>query len=352
MIELTSHLKELISLPGLCGYENTVSEAIAEVWKPLVDELSLSRMGSLHALRKGRATQPRPRLLIATHMDAIGLMVTTVVEGLLRFTAVGGVDPRILPGQRVVVHGRRPLPGVVVQPPLHTLPAEVQNGAIGMEYLLVDTGLSPQQVKRLVHPGDLISFDQPPLELGGETLAGHSLDNRASVAAATLCLQELQNIHHDWDVWVVATVQEEETMAGAQTSAFELRPTLAVAIDVTFANGPGASDYRTHPLGKGLTLGWGPNIHPALHKTFKELCESLDIPFHLEVMPRHSGTDAYGMQVVAEGIPSMVLSIPLRYMHTPVELVSLKDVRRVAHLLAQFIARLTPDFVDKIRWED
>lgn len=350
-MELTPFLKKIISLPGLSGYETPVREALTEVWKPWVDELVVSRLGSLHALRKGQAAEPRPRILIATHMDTIGLMATMVVEGFVRFTEVGGVDPRILPGQRVVIHGRKPLPGVIAQPPQHTLPPEEQGGAVALKHLLVDTGLLPAEVNRLVRPGDLISFDQPPIELAGETLAGRYLDNRASVAAATLCLEELQHIRHDWDVWVVATVQEEETLAGAMTSAFEIRPTLAVAIDVTFAKGPGASDYRTHPLGKGLTLGWGPNIHPAVHQSFKDLCEQLDIPYHLEVMPRHSGTDAYGMQVVAEGIPSMVVSIPLRYMHTPVELVSLKDIQRTAHLLAQFISRLTPDYVDKMRWE-
>jgi putative aminopeptidase FrvX len=198
----------------------------------------------------------------------------------------------------------------------------------------------------------LISFAQPPLELTGETLAGHSLDNRASVAAVTLCLQELRQVNHAWDVWAVASVQEEVSLAGALTSPFEIRPDMAVAIDVTFAKGPGVSDFRGFPMGKGPTLGWGPNIHPALYNAFNELADKLDIPHSMEAMPRHSGTDAYGMQVVAEGIPTMVVSIPLRYMHTPVEVVALKDIARTGHLLAEFIARLEPDFVQKIHWEE
>jgi endoglucanase len=159
-------------------------------------------------------------------------------------------------------------------------------------------------------------------------------------------------MRHAWDVYAVATSQEEETYAGAYTSAFDVRPSLAVAIDVTFAKGPGANDYSTHALGKGIPLGLGPNIHPAVHEEFKKLADQLDIPTHLDVMPRHSGTDAYALQVTAEGVPSMVLSIPLRYMHTPVEMVSLKDIARTGHLLAEFIARLAPDFISKIRWED
>jgi endoglucanase len=221
-----------------------------------------------------------------------------------------------------------------------------------LKYLLIDTGLTADEVAQLVRPGDLVSFAQLPLELAGDILAGHSLDDRASVAAITLCLQELQHMSPAWDVWAVATVQEEETFGGAYTSPFEIRPALAVAIDVTHATGPGVSDYRGFGLGKGLVLGWGPNIHPSVHKTFLELAKKLEIPYKIEAMARHSGTDAFAMQVVAEGIPTMVISIPLRYMHTPVEAVALKDIERTGHLLAEFIARLEPDYIQHIHWDD
>jgi tetrahedral aminopeptidase len=352
MIELTPFLKTLLSQSGLSASEAPAREVIRDAWLPLVDEVSVSRLGSLHGLRRGTGAEPRPRLLLSAHMDAIGLIVTGSSQGLLRFTQIGGVDPRILPGQIVTVHGREDLPGVVVQPPDRLLPNNVREKPITMEYLYIDTGLLAEDVSRLVRVGDLASFAQPPVELSGDTLAGHSLDNRASVAAVTVCLQELQHVTHAWDVWAVASVQEEVSLAGAITSPFEIRPDLAVAIDVTFAKGPGVSDHRGFPMGKGPTLGWGPNIHPALYKAFNDLADKLDIPHSLEVMPRHSGTDAYGMQVVAEGIPTFVIGIPLRYMHTPVEVVALKDISRAGHLMAEFIAHLEPDFVQKIRWDD
>jgi endoglucanase len=221
-----------------------------------------------------------------------------------------------------------------------------------LEYLLVDTGLYPERVSRLVRTGDLISFAQPPLEIGGETLVGHSLDNRASVAALTHCLDQLQRRPHPWDVWAVATTQEEVGLGGAATSAFQLRPSLAVAVDVTFAASPGSPKHKTFSMGEGPTLGWGPNIHPGLHKAFKELAERLEIPYALEPMPRHSGTDAFALQVAAEGIPSMVVSIPLRYMHTPVEMVSMKDIIRSGRLLAEFAAQLDEHFMDKLSWDE
>ncbi len=354
MSEIKDFLKDLISLPGLSGYESPVRERIQRDWQPLVDEISFSPLGSLHALKRGSGEEPRPSILLAAHMDAIGMMVTEIVEGWLRFTPIGGIDPRILPGQQVVVHGREELPAVVCQPPAHLLPDEVSSRqTVELKYLLVDTGLLPEQVQELVRVGDLISFAQPPLELSHDLLAGHSLDNRASLAALTVCLKALQPVRHVWDVWAVATVQEEITLGGGYTSPFSIRPDLAVAVDVTFAKGPGGpSDYRTFPLGKGPTIGWGVNIHPAFYRALKETAERLDIPFHNEIMPAHSGTDAYAMQVIGEGIPTAVVSIPLRYMHTPVEVISMKDVQRTGHLLAQFIASLPADFMEQMKWDE
>lgn len=356
MTELLPFLKSLISAPGLSGHEAPARNLIAEEWRPLTDELQVSRLGSLHGLRHARGPEPpggkRPSLLLAAHMDAIGLMVSGVVDGFLRVTKIGGLDARILPGQLVNVHGHRDLPGVIVQPPAHLLPDSSRSAPVPLEHLLVDVGLLPQEITSLVRVGDVVSFAQPPLELSPEVLAGHSLDNRASVAALTVCLQMLQGRQPVWDVWAVATVQEEETLGGAFTSAFEIHPGLAVAIDVTFGASPGSPSHQTYPIGKNITLGWGPNVHPALHKRFKELAEHLEIPYKLQPLPRHSGTDAYALQVATEGIPTMVIGIPLRYMHTPVEVVSLKDITRAGRLLAEFAASLEVDYLDKLAWED
>ena len=353
MPDLKTFLKEMISLPGLSGYEDPVRAVIADAWRPLVDELTVSKIGSLHGLQRGTAPEPRPRILLAAHMDGIGLMATRITpEGMIFFTEIGGIDPRILPSTPVMVYGRRPLPGIVAQPPDKLLPASAKNNPVEMKYLFVDTGLAGEEVNQIVRVGDLISFATEPLELSGDLIAGHSMDNRASVAALTACLQELRGLSHSWDVYAVATVQEEESLGGAFTSPFEIRPAIAVAVDVTFAKGPGVNDYRGHTMGKGAALGWGPNTHPYIFEGFKTVAEKLDLPFELEVYPRYSGTDAMGMQIVAEGIPSMVISIPLRYMHTPVEIISLKDIERVGRLLAQYISGLTPETVAQIRWDE
>jgi endoglucanase len=348
MTKLFHHLKEMITASGLSGYEGPISEIIAEAWKPLTDELRTSPIGSLYGLCQGRGEMPRPSILLATHMDAIGLMVSGIEDGFLRLSEIGGIDHRVLPGQLVTVHGRKDLPGVVVQPSAFLLPSEYRNGPVPLPHLYVDVGLSPNVVERQVRIGDLISFANQPIDMGGKIIAGHSLDNRASVAALTHCLDVLRFRKHDWDVWAVATVQEEETMAGALTSAYDLNPQLAVAIDVTFAKGPGTPDEESYPLGETITLGWGPNIHPGLYKSFNDVAKNLEIPVQLEPLPRHSGTDAMGLQISREGISTMVISIPLRYMHTPVEVVSLKDIKRTGRLLAEFITGLQADFMDNL----
>ncbi len=356
MPELLPFLKDLLSAPGLSGYENPVASIIEARWKPLVHELSRSNVGSLHGLRQGRAPAPRPSIMIATHMDAIGLMVTGVIDGFLRVTSVGGVDARVLPGQLVTVYatgGTEPksLSAVIAQPPARLLPPGLGDGPVPMEYLLVDTGLPARKVTDLVRTGDIVSYASTPVELAGEVICGHTLDNRSSVAALTICLEELQTRQHAWDVWAVATVQEETGLTGGYTSAYQLHPSLAIVVDVTFAKGPGASDWQTSPMGKGPTLCMGPNIHPALYEGIKQVADRLEIPYGLEYAPRHTGTDAFAAQVVAEGIPSMVLGIPLRYMHTPVELVAIKDIQRAGRLMAEFIAGLAPDYMDKIVWD-
>jgi endoglucanase len=357
MTDILPFLNSMLSAPGLSAYESPVMQLIREKWTPLVDEVSLSKLGSLHGLKRGSGKSPRPSIMIATHMDAIGMMVTSIKEGFLHVTSVGGVDARVLPGTPVIVHAtgshkEEDLPGIVVQPPAKLLPPSVGDGPVPLDQLLVDVGLLPSQVARRVQVGDIVSYATEPVELSGDVISGHTLDNRSSVAALTVALEELQSKSHTWDVWAVATTQEEVTLGGAFTSAYDLQPDLAVAVDVTHAKGPGANDWLTKPLGKGPCLGFGPNIHPYLHKKFNELADRLEIPHENEVMPRMSGTDAYATQVSREGIPSMLVSIPLRYMHTPVEVVSIKDIQRAGRLLAEFIASLTPDFISTITWDD
>jgi endoglucanase len=358
-VDASAFLKSLISTSGLSGHEAPVAKLIEEKWRNLIDETSISRVGSLHGLKKGTLPFPgkdrskRPSVMIAAHMDSIGMMVSSIDHGFLHITSVGGVDIRVLPGAQVTVHASsgEELPAVVGMPPARYLPEKERNGVVGLRYLLVDTGLTPRDVAKKIRVGDLVSFANAPFELAGDIVSGHTIDNRASITALTVCLEELQGKSHFWDVWAVATVQEETGYLGAYTSAFQLRPDIAIAVDATFAKGPGANDWQTHPLGKGVGLCIGPNMHPFLHTKLKDLADRLEIPWFLDVTPGHSGTDAYPMQVTMEGIPTALVEFPVRYMHTPVESVSVKDIQRTGRLLAEFIVSLEENFVETIVWE-
>ncbi len=368
-MEVISLLKQLSEADGLSGHEEPVRELLRQIWQPFVDEIREGKLGSLIALKRGTGSEgstelaevPRPKLMLAAHMDEIGLMVTGVEKGFLRFTRVGGTDRRVLLGLEVVVHGRRDrsaersrrsLPGIVVTRPPHVLSVEERKKTVPWDKLFVDVGLPAEEVERLVTVGDLISIQREMVELKNRRVAGKAMDNRACVAVVTLALEQLAGVRHAWDVFAVATVQEETGLKGAITSAYGLAPDLAVALDATFGKHPGVTEVDGFPLGEGPTVGIGPNFHPGLVTRLKEVAEAHEIPYQVEPLPGDSGTDAWAIQVTREGVPTALISIPVRYMHQPVETLAAQDVERAGRLLAAFIAGLEVDFLEKLAWAD
>ncbi|MCP4429105.1 MAG: M42 family metallopeptidase [Chloroflexi bacterium] len=345
-------LKTLSETAGPSGYEQEVAAVTAELWEPYVDTITTDRVGSLIAVKHGSGPEPRPRLLLAAHMDEIALMVKQVEtyndNGFLRLTNVGGVDIRHLYGQLVTVHGQRDLSGVIGSLPSWMLPPERRNKSFGWEDLCVDVGLPAAEVEKLVSIGDFISFRQPLRKLQGKRVTGKALDNRASVAAVTVCLDYLNGRTHAWDVVAVATSQEETRLLGAYTSAYAQRPDAAIAIDVGFGKGPGVSDANTFELGGGPVLDLGPNVHPGMLKALQDTAKALEMKAHVGTHSRYSGTDAFAIQVTREGIPTGLVGIPLRYMHTMVESIDTADVERSGRLMGEFIANLDDRFLDKL----
>ena len=328
MTTILPFLKELDLCLGAFGLRSAVRRLIEEAWAPLTDELSTSRLGSLHGLRRGSGPEPRPSILLAAHMDAIGLMVTGIVDGFLRFTEIGGVDPRVLPGQLVTVHGRQDLPGLIVQPPARLLPPERSAKApVPLEYLLVDTGLLPEEVSSLVRVGDLVSFAQPPLETAGETLAGHSLDNRASVAAVTVCLEELQKPPACLGC-VGGRHRPGRGDAGRRLHlGLSAAPHPGGGHRCDLCQRPGQPRPQDLPAGQRSYPGLGAQHPPgAVQEPSKSWPTGWKSPISWRSCRAIPAPMPIAMQVAAEGIPTMVVGIPLRYMHTPVEMVSLKDI--------------------------
>jgi endoglucanase len=353
-MDITALLKQLSQTPGISGYESEIRSVVLREWGHWADETRADKMGNALAIcratgekaalrRSNRNATPRRSIMLATHMDEIGLMVAGAKHGFIHLAAMGGVDARILPGQEVIVHGRRDLPGLVASTPPHLLKAE-RHKVTPLEDLWVDVGLSARQVEQLVHAGDLISLRRSVIELKNGLLAGKAFDNRASVAAVAVCLELLQRAQHRWDVLAVATVQEEVGLLGAATSAFALQPDVGLAIDVTFGAQHNATDVETFALDKGPTINVGPNMHPRLVQGLRDAAGRLELETRLEPVTGHSGTDGWAIQVAREGIPTGIVAIPLRSMHTPVETVSVRDVERTGRLLAEFICGLDEGF--------
>lgn len=351
-MELEKHLTELSEAPGLSGYEGEVRALVRAAWEGLADDLTVDGLGTLLATRHGSGPEPRRRVLVTAHMDEIGLMVTRVEGAFLRFTRVGGVDNRVLLGQPVTVHGEQPLPGVVASRPPHVLPAADQKKYPPVDSLVIDTGLPARKLAQIVPVGAPVTFAQRAVRLGEGIVSGKALDNRASLAALTALLHALQPLSHTWDVLVAATVQEEVGLVGGETIAWRTAPDLAIVIDTGWATGNGVGEDEGFKLGEGPTIIIGPNAHPKLFDLLREQARALEIPLHPEAAPRSSGTEGWAIQVSRDGVPTAILSIPIRNMHTPVEIVALKDVERVARLVAAFIAGLDETTLDKLALDD
>ena len=339
-------LKRLSEAVGVFGYSgpNNIHDVISAEMAPLVDRVERDRMGSVTGIKLGQqGGETRRKIMLAAHLDEIGAAVTKVDKGFLRFARVGGLDDRILMGQEVTVHGRHNLPGIVGSIPPH-FKTETRD-TVDHQTMIIDVGLTPEQVAEVVQVGDLISFTRTATEMLNSLISGKAMDNRSSIGAVVACLDELGQLRHDWDVYAVATTDEEKgNYVGATTQAYKIRPDIALVLDVTF----GDVDEIDVKLDHGPVVGLGPGNHKIIRKRLVEICNRLELMYQTEMMPSGAGTDAYAIEVSRSGVPTVLISLPSRYMHSPVEVVSLKDVERTGRLLAYFIASLDEGFVSTL----
>lgn len=340
-------LEMLSNTNGTSGYEYTLQDLIVSAFDKYSDEIKIDRMGNIIALKKGTNSSNNIKIMIAAHMDEIGLMVKDIEDnGFLRFTSIGGIDPRTILGQEVIVHGKEDLFGVVGSKPPHLQDPTDANNAIKMEDMTIDIGFSKEEVEKKVSIGDTITINRKLLNLQNNRIAGKAIDDRAGIAVLFQCIQELNNIKHDADIYFVSTVQEEVSMAGALTSTYSINPDIGIAVDVGFGTTPELSKYNSIELGEGPGITLGGNIHPGLRKKLVEIAKEYNIPYQMEINAGPTGTDARAMQITREGIPSLVLSVPLRYMHTSVEVIDMVDIKNTAKLLAFYIGAITNDSLE------
>ncbi len=348
--DLKTHLTALSETHAPSGYEDQARAVVAAAWHPLVDRMDTGRMGSLVGYKYGEMPAPRRRIMLSAHIDEIGMIVTKIEKGFLKVARLGGTDWRTILGLPVRVHTQSgPLLGVVGTYPLFDLNGGAASTFPTEAAIFIDVGLPAEEAAAKVRVGDIVTMDAPVFPLAGEKLAGKAFDDRASVAAVTACLNYLQGRRHQWDVLAVATVQEETGLAGALNEAYRLQPDLAIAIDVGFAAQPGVqSNFQP---GKGPVLSLGANFHPALCNQILEAAKRIEMTLDLEPVPANSGTDAWAIQISREGIPSALLNLIIRNMHSTVETLDLRDVDRCGRLMAEFIAGLDANTMQSIVWE-
>jgi len=344
-----SVLLDMLAARGPSGYET----APAAVWRSAAAEfaeVSTDLVGTPLALvgpRKGSKGTPR-RLLVMGHIDEIGLIVTHIDEdGFLWFGEVGGWDPQILVGQRVVLDTRKgPVKGVVGRKPIHLLRGEERKKVSEIRDMHIDIGARDgAEARGLVRVGDVAVIDADPVELPNGRLASRALDNRLGsfVALEAARLVAAAGGASGWELAAVAAAQEETTFGGSRTSAFSLEPDAAIVIDVTHATDAPGIDIKEagkHELGSGAVIGRGSVLNPGVFELLHDSAEAEKIPFTIGADGRNTGTDADAVHLSRGGVPTGLVSIPLRYMHSPVELVELADVIACAQLIAAFAARL------------
>lgn len=336
-------LKEISPYTGVSGYEENLSIIISDYFDRLCNEVKSDSFFNTTGVKRQKSNL-RPVVMVAAHMDEIGLMVKDIDEkGFLHFTTVGGVDPRILPSMPVNVNGRKKLRGIIGVKPPHLLNGS-NDEAYNIEDLHIDVGMKKEKVLEFVRIGDIITFASNYTELLGNKVSSRAVDDRAGIAVMLYAMEYLDRLKYNSEVLFTATVQEEVGTRGVATSAYSLNPDIGVVIDVTHAVTPDASKEETFDIEKPV-IAIGPNMSPCLTNRLRQIAEENNIDYSIEVEAGPTGTDARTMQITRSGIPCVLIGIPLRYMHTPIETISVDTLRNTGRLLATFIASLEEGLV-------
>lgn len=337
--QLREMLSALCPLPGPSGFERPVALRAAELLRPLVDEVSVDRMGNLLGVRRCGVPGAK-RVMLDAHLDEIGLIVIGAEEGFLRFRTIGGVDPRMLPDREVTILTDPPLFGVVACLPPHVQQKEDADKSTPIEELFIDTGLTQEEVDARIPAGTPCVFRDGCFPLGQRQMCGKSMDDRACFITLLRAAELLREKKLDVDLYILGSTREEIGHGGAATAAWTHAPDCCVAVDVTHGKTPDSPKERASVLGGGPAVGLGPNITRWMAERILAKAKDANLSVQFEVIAGPSGTNAWDMQIAREGIATAILSLPLKYMHSPVETLDLSDMEGVAALLAAFVENI------------
>lgn len=341
-------LRALIATPAPSGFEKEIGDLYRGYVGSFAEKVTTDTLGNVVAIINPNAGM---RIMLAGHMDEIGFMVHYVSEdGFLHFRSIGGNDSAIAAGQRIWVHGKKRVAGVVGTKAIHLQTPEEQNQKPLMKHLWIDIGASSKaEAEEVVSLGDVVTVQAEFQTLLGDRATARAFDNKAGVlvvAEALRLLAEEPGLHPDVGVYGVATVQEEIGSRGAATAAFAIRPQTALAVDMGQAlDVPNLSkpELGEFYVGRGPGIPRGANINHMVFRLLTQAAKASGIPYQINAAPSTSPTDAQALQISRDGTATGLLEVPLRYMHTPSEVVSLTDIENCARLMAAYCRSIRPD---------
>lgn len=331
MMELLETVKTLCQATGISGEENAAAQRAMELLEPYSQKVYLDDFNNVIGVIRP-AQKDELTLLIDAHIDEIGMIVTAIDEdGFVHVGSCGGLDRRLLLGQEVLVYTQQgTLPGVIA-----ALPQE--DKVPQMNDILIDLAMTREEAEETVRLGDRVGVRSAFGSLLGSKVCSKALDDRCGVAAVLRMLELLKEKELHCGLSVVFAAQEEVGEAGAKVASFRLEPDIAIGLDVSFAKTPDAPPYACGEMGKGPMIGIAPTLTKSISQKLISLAKEHDIPYQVEVMDGRTGTDLDGIGVQRGGVRTGLISIPQKYMHTPVEVIDLEDLEAVAQLLMQYV---------------
>jgi putative aminopeptidase FrvX len=336
-------LDRLLHSPGPSGYEQRIQSVVRDFVQPFADDVTTDWHGNVVACVNPEGS---PRIMLAGHCDQIGLMVKHVDEtGFIRVSPIGGWDVQMLLGQHVQIWTKsEPVSGVIARKAIHLLTLDERKKVPAINDLWIDIGVqSEAEARELVEIGDPVTLVPGYRELRNGLIAGSAMDDRVGVWVVMRALQRIRQGNPKAAVFSVSTVQEEIGLRGAQTSAFSIDPQLGIAVDVTHATDCPTIDKNEHGdirIGNGPVIVRGPNVNPVVFRSLMDLADDKKIPVQVNGLAKPAGNDGNAMQLVRGGLAIGLVTIPNRYMHSPVEVVSLTDLEQAAELIAEFCLSL------------
>lgn len=336
-LDIKNTLKEVTSRVNIGNYDNGLISYLCDILSLYTNDV-YTKNGNVIA-NFGNREENKPHILLDAHLDQVGFIVTYITDdGFIKVSNVGGLDRRLLSAQEVIIHGKNDILGVVCTLPPHLKSNSEEVPTIND--ICIDTGYSKSQLKEIVSLGDYVTFNKEFLSLIGDKVSSPSLDDRCGIVTLLKVAEMLHNQDLNCSYTIMFSNQEEVGERGALIGAYSINPSHAIEVDVSFGLSSSENPQKCGELGKGSMIGFAPILDRSMSNTMVDIAKECNIPYQIEVMNGETGTNADRFSVTRSGVKCVTVSIPLRYMHTPVEVIDLKDIDYSAKLIVEYIKKL------------